>query len=360
VKLAADVQLSPGFGTTWSTWPVSRPDWPKIGLSLLGDGIKLQPRQIRYPLDVSFANGIRLVGYNVEPDAVRTGEQNRDFRLTLFWETAGASEPASKEPAITADSPRGDFMMFSHLIRNDGVWQTRDDPIGGEFLLPWHDWLGAQTPVEDVRVLAVPPGMPPGKAHFEIGLYRVRPDQPDPLQRIPVVNDQGRLVADQVELGAIMIGDPPPAADLSGLADFGVQFDHRIELTGWRAIGDAANPRQVLVELGWKALDRSTTDYTAFVHLIDDKGQIITQHDAPPGGQGNPTKLWVPGETMRSSFILELPEGVNTAGTRLRIGLYEPVSGKQLPVTAPADRSTAVPGDTFILLPGDVLTEGSQ
>ena len=251
-------------------------------------------------------------------------------------------------------------MMFSHLIRNDGVWQTRDDPIGGEFLLPWHDWLGAQTPVEDVRVLAAPPDMPPGKAHFEIGLYRVRPDQADPFQRIPVVNNQGQPVADQVELGAVMIGDQPPAADLSGLANLGVQFDHRIELTGWRAVGDAANPRRVLVELGWKALDRPTTDYTAFVHLIDNKGQIITQHDAPPGGQENPTKLWAPGETVRSSFILELPEGANTAGTRLRIGLYEPVGGKQLPVTAAADRSAAVPGDTFILLPGDVRTVGSQ
>ena len=51
----------------------------------------------KYPLDVSFANGVKLVGYNVEPDAVRLGEQNRDFRLTLFWETAGASNPASKE-----------------------------------------------------------------------------------------------------------------------------------------------------------------------------------------------------------------------------------------------------------------------
>jgi hypothetical protein len=116
----------------------------------------------------------------------------------------------------------------------------------------------------------------------------------------------------------------------------------------------------VLVDLGWKALDRPTTDYTAFVHLIDNKGQIITQHDAPPGGQENPTRLWAPGETVRSSFILELPEGVNTAGTRLRIGLYEPVGGKQLPVTAAADRSTAVPGDTSILLPGDVRTVGSQ
>ena len=57
-------------------------------------------------------------------------------------------------------------------------------------------------------------------------------------------------------------------------------------------------------------------------------------------------------------FILELPEGVNAAEPRLRIGLYEPVSGKQLPVTAVADRSTAVPGDTFILLPGDGRTQG--
>jgi hypothetical protein len=170
------------------------------------------------------------------------------------------------------------------------------------------------------------------------------------------INAQNQPVADQVELGAIMIGDQPPAADLSGLTNLGVEFDHHIELTGWRAVCNPANPRQVLVDLGWKALDRPTTDYTAFVHLIDNKEQIITQHDAPPGGQENPTGLWAPGETVRSSYILELPEGVNTAGTRLRIGLYEPVGGKQLPVTAAPDRSAAIPEDTFILLPGEVRT----
>ena len=69
---------------------------------------------------------------------------------------------------------------------------------------------------KDVRMLAVWPDMSAGKAHFEIGLYAFARISRTYLQRIPVVNDQGQPVADQVELGAVMLGDQPPAARTVG------------------------------------------------------------------------------------------------------------------------------------------------
>jgi hypothetical protein len=142
------------------------------------------------------------------------------------------------------------------------------------------------------------------------------------------------------------------------LADFDVQFGNRIELMGARPVIDPDDPQRLLVELAWKAVDRSTTDYTAFVHLLDENGQqIISQHDAPPGGSDNPTSLWVPGETVRSTFPLVLPDGIALSDTTLRVGLYEPVSGGQLPVTATGASTTYTPGGTYVLVAVKQLLE---
>lgn len=317
--------------------PRHQPGWPQVTQSELVDSSVLRSRRIRYPLAYTFANGMQLVGYEVEPAAASPGDAETPFHLTLFWKAA---------------NPTGDFDVFAHLANTQGIWQTDNGPIGRGFLLTWLDWLGPEAIAEDVRRLPVPAGMPPGKAFFETGLYRYQPGETTPTgERISVVDDQGQAVADKLDLGAVLIGNQAPQANLADLTSLGVRFDDRIELTGWAVRSDPQNPRQLLVDLGWKALDRSPTDYTAFVHLIDRQGQIITQSDAPPGGLDNPTRLWVPGETVRTAYSLELPAGLTTTGTRLRIGLYEPVSQKQLPITAAANPAAGARGDTYVLLP---------
>jgi hypothetical protein len=114
------------------------------------------------------------------------------------------------------------------------------------------------------------------------------------------------------------------------------------------------------VDLGWRALDRSPADYTAFVHLLDESGQIIAQNDGPPGGAENPTGFWVPGETIRSRFPIELPRDATFDSATLRIGLYELASGKRLSLTASPGPSVAALADQFILLPVDLSAVQSQ
>ena len=106
------------------------------------------------------------------------------------------------------------------------------------------------------------------------------PNEPD---RIDIVDSQRQATADRVDLGAVMIGRPPEQADLSGLRPLGARFEEAIELVGWQAVADSAEPAELQVDLGWRALDRSVTDYTAFVHVLDGDGRIVAQRDLPPG-----------------------------------------------------------------------------
>ncbi len=72
----------------------------------------------------------------------------------------------------------------------------------------------------------------------------------------------------------------------------------------------------------------------------------MTQHDFPVGGADNPTNLWIPGEKVRSTVALTLPPDFDPTLHRLRVGLYEPISGRQLAATIPGQAGAS----TFILL----------
>jgi hypothetical protein len=289
---------------------------------------------------------LRLVGYDIEPDVLEPGKDNA--RLSLFWQV-NASPDAQQAVALQS------FDVFVHLNAGGAVVQTNNGPLTQvSSALPL---LAERLAVEEARVLTPPVETPPSKAHFEVGLYHYRPGvAQDALDRIPIVDDQGNVVADRVDLGPVWIGAPPATASTGDLAALDVLFDNRIQLVGLKVVEDPANRQRLLVDLGWKAVDRSTTDYTAFVHLLDETGQqIIAQHDAPPGGADNPTGLWAPGELVRSTFGLVLPDGVAVSDTSLRIGLYEPVSGKQLPITAAADGSSSRADGTYVVVPVEMF-----
>jgi hypothetical protein len=320
--------------------PLQRDSWPQLLAGALPESVHLQPRQIQTPLNVRFANGIRLMGYEVQPDWLAPDAVEQGFRLTLFWRL---DEDADRSAAQTSSA-------FVHLANQDGVWATKNGAVKGRYFF---SWPRLQQTIQDIRILQPPLSMPSGKGFFEVGLFRTNLTRPDLTERIPILDDQGRVAGDRVELGAIMIGQPPSQTDLSDLRPSSARFDDRIELIGWRVDRDPVQPGVLRVNLGWRALTRSTTDYTAFVHLVPtgSNGQIIAQHDEAPGGAANPTTRWVPGETVTSTFQLTMPDAAYTGDLELRVGLYEPASAMRLPVTSSDTDLPSATGGTYLVLP---------
>ncbi|MGE5603547.1 MAG: hypothetical protein ACM30E_10880 [Nitrososphaerales archaeon] len=313
--------------------PGQHPNWATVFEGALPLDFRLRGRQIANPLAVSFGDGTRLLGYDVGPAPPEPDTLSPQVRLTLFWEVGGAGQSRAV--------PRA----FVHLANDKGVWQTRNGLLPEHYLFPW---LESARQIQDMRLVQVPNAMPAGKAFFETGLYvEDSAGSKQAVARVGIVDGEGRVVADQVNLGATMIRSEPPQADLTGLQPLDAAFDERISLLGWSATRDAADTGRLRVDLAWRSDGRSTTDYTAFIHLLDAGGQIVAQSDQPPGGDKNPTTRWVPGETVRTTAYLKLDPVLDLAAMRLRVGLYEPVSGKQLPLNRGAPDGQA----TFLLLP---------
>jgi 4-amino-4-deoxy-L-arabinose transferase-like glycosyltransferase len=327
-------QLIEHAATQQITWPGATTDWPQLTAGQLPAQVTLQPDPIRYPLRARFANGIQLLGYNITPDRLDQKETGRSFRLTLFWEVA---------PGATS-GPVG----FVHLTDGHSVWQTRNLELPQDMLFPW---LTTARVIQDSRQITVPLAMPDGKAYFEVGLYQHTGASAEQVQRIDVLGADGRPVADRVDLAPVRVGPAPASQPPQDLHPLGIEFVNAVELLGWSARPAAQQSEQLQLRLAWRTHDRMLADYTAFVHVLDAKGQIIAQMDRPPGDASSPTSRWIPDEIVVTEMTLSLPPGLVAEATRLRVGLYEPASGRQLPITASTSPESGRAGDTFVLLP---------
>lgn len=108
----------------------------------------------------------------------------------------------------------------------------------------------------------------------------------------------------------------------------GARFGGRIELVGY----ERRAPDQMV--LYWRAQQEIPLALTVFVHLLDTEGNLMGQADHVPQGGRAPTTGWLPGEVVADAFSLPLEP---QPGWRLRVGLYDPVSGSRLPLDGGGD-----------------------
>jgi hypothetical protein len=110
------------------------------------------PRGIRsYP--ASWQNGIELLGYDLDPVRVRSGE---DLALTLYWRTG--------QPLAT------DLTVFVHLVDGEGKLVAQHDGqphMGG---LPTTRWQAGQV-FPDRHVLQIPASTPSENLALLVGFY---------------------------------------------------------------------------------------------------------------------------------------------------------------------------------------------
>lgn len=105
------------------------------------------------PLDINFANQIRLLGYDADTHAPKAGE---DWDFTLYWQpTAGMDR---------------DYTVFVHLLDAGGTLVGQADGLAFMELYPSSHWVAGET-LDDAHRLSIPPSAPAGKYRVLIGLY---------------------------------------------------------------------------------------------------------------------------------------------------------------------------------------------
>ncbi|MBA2447250.1 MAG: hypothetical protein H0V51_04415 [Chloroflexi bacterium] len=147
---------------------------------------------------------------------------------------------------------------------------------------------------------------------------------------------------------------PPPRRDAAG-TQFGDAL--RLERTFMRSDerrylkSDEVNPGDTVeLTLRWVLLQPITEDLTAVVQLLDQRGALVAQHEAPVGGVGSRTSTMRANEIAIEAHRIELPEMPNQY--HLVVGLTR-ANGEWLPVTSWPERLA----EEARRLPGQVVVE---
>lgn len=133
--------------------------------------------------------------------------------------------------------------------------------------------------------------------------------------------------AEMIESGlGTVFGDPAlsPVTDDNGW----------IRLRGYALTPNAEPGGHILLTLLWQSLQPVETNYQVFVHLLDDAGNKLLQRDGQPVLWLRPTSTWTPGEEIADRYGLLLPATLPAGSYTLAVGLYDPVTGQRLAVSA--------------------------
>ena len=318
--------------------------WPlATGGSLLDLGeveVVLPPAAgpVQLPSGYDFNGEIKLADYKYT--AGRVG-QGKGFGVQLLWQALR--------------QPEDNYTLRVELVDQAGrvIRSSDTQPVNGR--APTGSWQAGQL-VRDQVDLVLPASAPVGELAIGVRLSWLRPDGSGlkvrrwglpvtdslGLDRLEVVEKEGRLfevpqvqypVEINLEDKARLIGYNSPALQPGTAPEIRVSCDEK------------SAPCQVHFDFYWQGLAEMDELYFVFLHLVDDAGLIVAQHDLGPGTRGKePTTSWLPGEVVLDPVDLALPDSLAPGRYTLRIGMYLPPNGPRLQLKNEA----GPPGGDFI------------
>jgi hypothetical protein len=261
--------------------------------------------------------------------------------LLIWMGQAWRTTPEAEIAGRIADAERRRDDAILHLI------PPQTQPFANAYHGRLATWgLPAQAPADQVaallerlqaegtqRLWVAPDGTPPEQSPWELAL---RSDHYLLSEVRPAGAEGPRLalyalagVQPQSETGmGTLFGDPALA---------GQSIDENngwFRLAGYRLTSDASPGGELLLALRWESLQPVTQDYHVFVHLLDRRGEKVAQRDGRPVQWLRPTTTWQPGESIIDRYGIPLPADLPTGPYTIVVGLYDPVTGQRLPVSA--------------------------
>jgi len=108
---------------------------------------------IQHRLPANLGGQVELLGYDLDRNELRTGEE---IHLTLYWRAS--------------DEMEASYTVFVHLINKENrIWGQRDS-VPGNGTLPTTGWVKGEV-IADEYEFTVRSDAPPGKYFIEVGMY---------------------------------------------------------------------------------------------------------------------------------------------------------------------------------------------
>jgi hypothetical protein len=182
--------------------------------------------------------------------------------------------------------------------------------------IPTSGWATGLYLRNELKAL-IPTGAPPIQYAISVGFRDQATGEMLPAE-------QGTMV----ELGRLWV---LPARKPKPPAGPRVRFGPTVELLGASVndpVNDSVNdPRLTLY---WSADKPITDEYNIFIHLLDDRGQLLGQMDGTPYSNRYPLWAWQPGQIIEDRRDLTGTQIDLAQVHSIAVGVYDPATGERL------------------------------
>jgi hypothetical protein len=264
----------------------------------------------QYQTQIRFAQGIQLLGYDLDKRVVSGGGQ---MQIVLYWQTDAAPLEVNLQPFVHLD-------RLDTLTTIAGATNYTPGDATTESVLPTFHWDNARY-IRDEYDLMVPPDTPPLAYAVRVGL--IDPDQGGRL--LPLTDGSG----DTAQLTTVNV--TAPAGETPQLAEpLEASFkagSATLHLTGFEL--DPLIQDRLEFRLAWRTDQALPGNYTVFAQLLDLGNNLAASFDRPPLDGAYPTSTWLPGQTIIDPRHIPL-QYVPAGEYRLIVGLYDPATQQRL------------------------------
>ncbi|HSG17247.1 MAG TPA: hypothetical protein VLE70_13115, partial [Anaerolineae bacterium] len=249
-------------------------------------------------------DGVRLMGYELDSSSAIPGQA---LQVRLFWSAFG--DPATRQdPRVRLEIVNEEDISLAAAT----TWPVRS--LSPDVWSPDDIYVTQAT-------LTLPPEELPDTLRLTASAIHQSTDEKNAPRRI--------LLHELTAYGSSTLVDPdrvpnPRREELAGM----------IGLSGFDVSPKVASPGDtILVDLYWDVREQLPADYTAFVHLLNGQGNLVSQLDRLAGGNVTPSSSWLAGQTIRDRYPVRIPEETPPGAYTLQAGLYVWPSLDRLPVT---------------------------
>lgn len=244
--------------------------------------------------DVTFENGIRLLGYTVEQANVAPGST---AWVTACWEGTGSVDE--------------DVLVYVHMLTQDDIIAAQKDTYHGLGMFPSSHWpVGAR--FCDRYPLAVPDTAPAADSTtLAVGLYHANGE------RLTVTDGAGHAPGDEVRF-------PGPSISARPQDSLTYEWGHKLGLIEYELDRTTLRPGESFkLGLRWQALEAMSADYAVTIQVVDANGAKIAQDDEPLRSRSQPTSAWRVGTTMKDTRTIGISPDAPPGVYELRVGVYD-------------------------------------
>ncbi|MDX1616197.1 MAG: DUF2142 domain-containing protein, partial [Candidatus Promineifilaceae bacterium] len=261
-------------------------------------------------LNVPLGHGLTLLAAEVHTDQAEPGQP---VALTLYWQSAAGTPNETRQRG-----PEFVLEIFGRDDRAIGKLQS----YHGSGLYPASLWPPEAIIADRFAVRVTETAAVPVLARLNVKLV-------------------GRQ--ESVDVGAVKVAPtvwPVPSPDVAARIE-------GIDLVDPRLSALVAQPGEtVTVSLRWQVEQAPNRDLTTFVHLGEPTAPPLAQGDSPPIDGHYPTRVWEAGEVIVDGYRLTLPADLAPGRYPVTVGLYEPDSGRRVPLHSGGQRQ---PHDAYVV-----------